>query len=133
MKFVIPANNVKTFARSVFALSKMGDEIYIEPLDDSVIKKKKKLKKQLKDAHFLIILVSKNSLLFEPLIRLGRRSRVSRLNVRFSRSSNRARRPRYATTTTTTPIKRLIRLRRRFMRAQINDVNLVVVVVIRVC
>lgn len=37
MKFVIPASNVKLFARSVFALSKLGDEIYIEPMSDSVI------------------------------------------------------------------------------------------------
>jgi hypothetical protein len=37
MKFVIPAGNVKIFARSIFSLAKLGDEIYIEPLDDSVL------------------------------------------------------------------------------------------------
>ncbi len=36
MKFVIGASNVKIFAKSVLALSKIGDELYIEPLQNSV-------------------------------------------------------------------------------------------------
>jgi hypothetical protein len=36
MKFVIGANNLKVFAKSILALSKIGDEIYIEPLENSV-------------------------------------------------------------------------------------------------
>lgn len=36
MKFVIGAHNVKTFAKSVLALSKTGEEVYVEPLQDSV-------------------------------------------------------------------------------------------------
>jgi hypothetical protein len=36
MKFVIGTTNVKPFAKSILALSKLGDEIYIEPLKDSV-------------------------------------------------------------------------------------------------
>ena len=36
MKFVIGGANVKTFAKSILALSKIGDEIYVEPLQSSV-------------------------------------------------------------------------------------------------
>lgn len=36
MKFVIGANNLKTFAKSVLSLSKIGDEIYIEPVENQV-------------------------------------------------------------------------------------------------
>ena len=36
MKFVIGANNVKVFAKSILALSKIGDELYIEPLQNSL-------------------------------------------------------------------------------------------------
>ena len=36
MKFVIGSANVKVFAKSILALSKIGDEIYIEPLQNSV-------------------------------------------------------------------------------------------------
>ncbi len=36
MKFVIGASNVKIFAKSILALSKIGDELYVEPLQNSV-------------------------------------------------------------------------------------------------
>ena len=36
MKFVIGTSNVKIFAKSILALSKIGEEIYVEPLQDSV-------------------------------------------------------------------------------------------------
>lgn len=36
MKFVIGVKNLKTFAKAILALSKTGDEIYVEPLQDSV-------------------------------------------------------------------------------------------------
>lgn len=36
MKFVIGQNNVKLFAKSILTLSKIGDEIYLEPSQDSV-------------------------------------------------------------------------------------------------
>ena len=36
MKFVIGANNLKTFAKSILSLSKIGDEIYIEPVENQV-------------------------------------------------------------------------------------------------
>ena len=38
MKFVIDSSNVKVFAKSVLSLSKIGDEIYVEPLQNSVRK-----------------------------------------------------------------------------------------------
>ena len=41
MKYVIGANNLKIFCKSIGALSKIGDEIYVEPLTDSVRKSKK--------------------------------------------------------------------------------------------
>lgn len=36
MKFIIGATNVKIFAKSILSLSKIGDEIYIEPNQDSL-------------------------------------------------------------------------------------------------
>lgn len=36
MKFVIGASNLKVFAKSILALSKIGDELYIEPLQNCV-------------------------------------------------------------------------------------------------
>ena len=36
MKFVIGSTNVKLFAKSILTLSKIGDEIYVEPLQNSV-------------------------------------------------------------------------------------------------
>ena len=36
MKFVIGATNVKIFAKSVLALFKTGEEIYVEPLAESL-------------------------------------------------------------------------------------------------
>ena len=37
MKVVIGANNLKVFAKSILTLSKLGDELYIEPLPNCVI------------------------------------------------------------------------------------------------
>jgi hypothetical protein len=36
MKFVISSLNIKIFAKSILALFKVGDEVYIEPLQESV-------------------------------------------------------------------------------------------------
>jgi hypothetical protein len=36
MKFVINPVNIKVFAKSILALSKIGDEIYIEPSSECV-------------------------------------------------------------------------------------------------
>lgn len=36
MKFVISSANIKIFAKSILALFKVGDEVYVEPLPDSV-------------------------------------------------------------------------------------------------
>ncbi len=36
MKFVISSPNIKIFAKSILALFKVGDEVYIEPLQESV-------------------------------------------------------------------------------------------------
>ena len=37
MKFIIGSNNLKIFCKSISSLAKIGDEIYVEPLKDSVI------------------------------------------------------------------------------------------------
>ena len=36
MKFTISGANVKVFAKSILSLSKIGDEVYIEPMENSV-------------------------------------------------------------------------------------------------
>ncbi|CAF0800148.1 unnamed protein product [Brachionus calyciflorus] len=36
MKFVIPQNNLKIFAKSILTLSKIGDELYFEPTSDAL-------------------------------------------------------------------------------------------------
>lgn len=86
MKFVIPAGNVKIFARSIFSLAKLGDEIYIEPLDDSVY-------------YFLILFdfgwlfdwfSLDSSWLYARWTRLARHFRVSHSSARFSPNSSRA-------------------------------------------